>query len=88
MTIAPPLTAWLRENDLSGKIVLPFFSHCGGADNGMEQAVRDLCPEAKVKSSLYVLENGSRNLPVQIKRWIKQNLASGRDTEEYHSQNL
>ena len=85
-TIAPPRTAWLRENDLSGKIILPFFSHCGGADSGMEQAVRDLCPGAKVGSSLYVLENGSGNLLDQIKEWIKRNLTKERDPEEeYHS---
>lgn len=29
-TIAPPLASWLYKNDLSGKIILPFYSHCGG----------------------------------------------------------
>lgn len=29
-TIAPPLTAWLKENNMAGKMLLPFFSHCGG----------------------------------------------------------
>ena len=28
--IAPPLAAWLAKNDLAGKVVLPFYSHCGG----------------------------------------------------------
>ena len=27
-TIAPPLASWLHKNDLSGKILLPFYSHC------------------------------------------------------------
>ena len=73
-TIAPPLAAWLSENDLTGKILLPFFSHCGGEDKGMEQAVRDLCPAAKMGSSLYVLENGSEDLQDMIGEWVKQNL--------------
>lgn len=73
-TIAPPVASWLEENDLNGKIVLPFFSHCGGEDNGMEQAVRDLCPAAKMGSSLYVLENGSEDLHDMIQTWLKQNL--------------
>lgn len=84
-TIAPPLTAWLGGNDLSGKIILPFFSHCGGADSGMEQAVRNFCPGEKVRSSLYVLENGSGDLAEQIRAWIKQNLTEECDTEKYHS---
>lgn len=72
-TIAPPLAAWLSANDMTGKTVLPFFSHCGGEDRGMEQAVRDLCPGAKVGSSLYVLENGSGDLQGRILRWLKDN---------------
>ena len=71
-TIAPPMASWLGENDLTGKTVLPFFSHCGGEDKGMEQAVRDLCPTAKVGSSLYVLENGSEDLHDMIQTWLKQ----------------
>ena len=72
-TIAPPLASWLSENDLAGKTVLPFFSHCGGEDRGMEQAVRELCPGAKIGSSLYVLENGSGDLQGRISMWLKQN---------------
>lgn len=71
-TIAPPLAAWLRENDLTGKRILPFFSHCGGEDKGMAEAVRKLCPSAKVENSLYVLENGSINLQDTIQTWLKQ----------------
>ncbi len=72
-TIAPPLSAWLRENDLAGKLLLPFFSHCGGEDKGMEQAVRELCPAAKIGSCLYVAENGSENLHEIVQTWLQQN---------------
>ena len=72
-TIAPPLTAWLKENNMAGKMLLPFFSHCGGEDKGMEQAVRNLCPEAKIGSSLYVLENRRENLQEMVQAWLKQN---------------
>ena len=72
-TIAPPLAAWMSKNDLTGKILLPFFSHCGGDDKGMEQTVRNLCPTAKMGSGLYVLENGSGDLQGRISTWLKQN---------------
>ena len=39
----------------------------------MEQAVRELCPGAKIGSSLYVLENGSGDLQGRISTWLKQN---------------
>lgn len=72
-TIAPPLAAWLRKNNLTGKVLLPFFSHCGGEDKGMEQTVRNICPGAKVGTSLYVLENGREKLPAMVQAWLKQN---------------
>ena len=71
-TISPPLAAWLAQNDLTGKILLPFFSHCGGEDRGMELAVRNLCPEANTGKGLYVLENGSGDLHEMISTWLKQ----------------
>ena len=72
-TIAPPVASWLCENDLTGKKVIPFFSHCGGEDKGMEQAVRDLCPSAEMGSGLYVLENGSEDLHDMVRTWLKRN---------------
>lgn len=72
-TIAPPLAAWLKGNDMAGKVLLPFFSHCGGEDKGMEEAVRKLCPAAKMGSSLYVLENGRENLQEIVQVWLEEN---------------
>ena len=72
-TIAPPLAAWLKKNNMTGKVLLPFFSHCGGEDKGMEQAIRYLCPTAKTGSSLYVLENGRENPQDIIRTWLNQN---------------
>lgn len=71
-TIAPPLAAWLKENDMAGKILLPFFSHCGGEDKGMEQAFRKLCPAAKMESSLYILENERENLQDMVQTWLEE----------------
>ena len=73
-TIAPPLAAWLKENDMAGKTLLPFFSHCGGEDKGMEQAVRNFCPAAKAGSSLYVLENGRQDLQDLVQKWLEETL--------------
>lgn len=73
-TIAPPIASWLNENNLTGKTIFPFFSHCGGEDKGMEQAVRDLCPGAKIEKSLYVLENGNEDLYGIIQEWLEKNV--------------
>lgn len=71
-TIAPSLATWLKGNDMTGKILFPFFSHCGGEDKGMEQAIRKLCPTAKMGRSLYVLENGRENLQDIVHVWLEK----------------
>ena len=81
-TIAPPLAAWLAKNDVTGKIILPFFSHCGGEDKGMGQDVRDRCLGADIKNSLYVLENSSENLSHMVQEWLEQNLPPERKEDK------
>lgn len=71
-TIAPPIASWLSENDLTGKTVLPFFSHCGGENKGLEQSIRNLCPTAEIGTCLYVMENGNEDLHSMIQEWLKQ----------------
>lgn len=72
-TIAPPLASWLEKNDMEGKTVVPFFSHCGGEDKGMEKTVRKLCRAAKIGSSLYVLETARENLQDMVRTWLEEN---------------
>ena len=81
-TIAPPLAAWLGRNDMTGKMILPFFSHCGGEDKGMEQAVRDRCPGTDIKNSLYVLENSGERLPHIVQVWLEQNFSPERKEDK------
>ena len=81
-TIAPPLAAWLDKSDMTGKVILPFFSHCGGEDKGMEQAVRGRCPGADMKNSLYVLENSGERLPHIVQEWLEQNFPPERKEDK------
>lgn len=57
-TIAPPLASWLYKNNLSGKIILPFYSHCGGVPCDFRRDIVRLCPKADVREALGVLNDG------------------------------
>ena len=70
-TIAPPLAAWLRGNDLSGKRVLPFASHCGGVAGDMQKDVAALCPKAQVGPTLEVLGDGGGHLEKTTAAWLE-----------------
>lgn len=47
-TFAPPLAAFLKENRLAGRTVVPFCTHGGGGAGHFEEDLRNACPEARV----------------------------------------
>ncbi len=69
-TIAPPLASWLYNNDLSGKIILPFYSHCGGVTGDVRNDIAKLCPKSDVREALSVLNDGGKNLTQLLKQWF------------------
>lgn len=76
-TIAPPLASWIYKNDLSGKLVLPFCSHCGGVDGDLRQSIAALCPRANVGRLLKITGKGDGDLDAVLCSWLEQEGASG-----------
>ncbi len=72
-TLAPPLAAWLYKNDLSGKILLPFYSHCGGVLGDFRGDIARLCPKAEVREALGVLEEDGDSWKKRLRQWLIQN---------------
>lgn len=71
-TIAPPLASWLYRNDLSGKILLPFYSHCGGVPCDFRRDIFRLCPRADVREALSVIGDGGEALSEILRKWLIQ----------------
>ena len=71
-TIAPPLASWLSRYDLSGKVLLPFYSHCGGVQGDLRGAIQRLCPKAVVKEELGILETETEPATV-VEQWLSRN---------------
>lgn len=74
-SLAPPIAAWLHQNDLTGKIILPFYSHCGGVPCDMQQAIQKLCPRAEVHAAMGVLDTAHDGLDEQIIQWLTSDRA-------------
>lgn len=68
-TLPPPMASWLYRHDLSGKVVLPFYSHCGGAPCNFRRDIQKLCPKAEVEEALGVLDT-EENLPELLSQWL------------------
>ena len=69
-TIAPPLASWLYKNDLEGKIILPFYSHCGGTSGDLRGDIAKLCPKADVREALSVIDDGGEHLMETLQKWF------------------
>ena len=69
-TIAPPLASWLYKNNLSGKIILPFYSHCGGVSGNFRGDIAKLCPKADVKDALSIIDGGGDDLMELLRQWL------------------
>lgn len=72
-TVAPPLKSWLAKNDLAGKIILPFYSHCGGTPCDFQKDIARLCPESDVRSPVGIVAGGRAAPEQELLRWIEEN---------------
>lgn len=48
MQLPPPMKAFLSENDLSGKTVIPFNTNAGYGTGSSFDTVRELCPDSEI----------------------------------------
>lgn len=71
-TIAPPLASWLSRHDLSGKLILPFYSHCGGVAGDLAGDIAALCPRAAVGEALSIIGAGGEALPELLRQWLQR----------------
>lgn len=72
-TIAPPIASWLSKNNLAGKIILPFYSHCGGVPCDFKRDITKLCPKADVRDALSVINDGEGDLTGVFQKWLEKN---------------
>ena len=56
--------------DLSGKQILPFYSHCGGVPCDLRRDIQALCPRAEVGEPLGILDEETGEAAEQIQQWL------------------
>ena len=80
-TLAPPVGAFIKSHDLSGKIIIPFFTHGGGGMQNCESDMRKYCEAAKAAKILPAATySGSRThspLPGLVS-WAAESLNAAR----------
>jgi flavodoxin len=71
-TIAPPIAAFLSENGLSGKRVIPFCTHGGGGAGNITKDIVKLCPNSTVLEALVVSGSGGGNIQADVSAWLSR----------------
>lgn len=75
-TITPPIRTFLKENDLSGKTIIPFATNAGWLGRTFKK-IRSLCPNSNVEKEMDIVftEDHTVNDLVtkeeEIDKWIK-----------------
>lgn len=72
-TIARPLAAWLYRNNLNRKVIMPFYSHCGGVAGDLRAAVAKYAPGADVRSPLGIIAGDDIDVSQAIRDWLFEN---------------
>lgn len=74
-TITPPIRTFLKENDLSGKTIIPFATNAGWLGRTFKE-IEDLCPNSNIGKEMNIVftEDYNKNDLVtgfeEIEKWI------------------
>ena len=72
-SMAPPLASWLAKNNLSGKVILPFYSYYSGVPCDFSREIARLCPKAEVREPLGILEDPNVDMSQILREWLVKN---------------
>ena len=78
-SLPQPVVSFLKENDLSGKTVIPFGVNLGSSFDRIEQQLRTLCPNATVTESFTVqAATPNKDVETSFDTWLN---AGGAENE-------
>lgn len=67
-TLAPPVMSFIKQHNLSGKIIIPFCTHGGGGFGQIENDIAKECPNSIILPGIAV--NGLAE-PEEVRKWLK-----------------
>lgn len=89
------LVAWLEDNKLEGKTILPFCTHSGNGPGNTFDELKTLCPDSEIREGLALIggvEEDGVLMPLedeqleaagtQIRAWLQQTASAAPDSAE------
>ncbi|WP_177217091.1 flavodoxin [Pedobacter insulae] len=72
MRLPPVVRTFLRDNDFSGKTILPFNSHAGYGTGKSVSEIKEFAPKAKVADAFSIKDSNVKDAKKEVERWINQ----------------
>jgi flavodoxin len=69
-TIPTPVSAFLAEYDLSGKIIAPFCTHGTGGLARTVEAIKKICPDSKMLDALGISNSRVNEAESEVVEWL------------------
>lgn len=69
-TIPAPVSAFLAEHDLSGKIIAPFCTHGTGGLAGTVEDIRRICLDSRVLDALGISNSRVNEAGKEVTEWL------------------
>lgn len=75
--IARPVATFLSQNDLSGKTVVPFFTHGGSGQGSSIETMQQMAPGATFQEAFEVQGDGEETVASDVGTWLARVNAPG-----------
>lgn len=71
MRLPPVLRTFLRDNDFSGKTILPINTHAGYGMGKSVSEIKEFAPKAKVTDALSIRDSNVKDARNEVEKWIE-----------------
>ncbi|MBX2922218.1 MAG: hypothetical protein KF746_08510 [Chitinophagaceae bacterium] len=72
MRLPPVVRTFLRNNDFSGKTIIPFNTHAGYGTGKSVNEIKEFAPKATVMEALSITDSNVKNAKPEVEKWVEK----------------
>lgn len=72
MRLPPVVRTFLRDNDFSGKTIIPFNTHAGYGTGKSVNEIKEFAPKANILEVFSIKNNTIKNAQPEVDQWIEK----------------
>jgi flavodoxin len=74
MRLPPVVRTFLRENDFSGKTIIPFNTHAGYGTGKSVNEIKEFAPKATVLEAISIKDSNVKSTKSEVEKWVEKML--------------